>query len=848
MDALKDERFANIAKDPRFHKMPRQERKVKIDKRFEAMFDDKKFNVKYSVDKRGRPINLTSNENLKRFYELSDSDDDDSGDDDSQVLENVITKANKLAGKLTDNKDTDISQKKKETTNNVEAVSKKDKAQIDAVSKKDKAQIDVVSKKDKAQIDVVSKKDKAQIDVVSKKDKAQIDAVSKKDKAQIDAVSKKDKAQIDVVSKKDKAQIDVVSKKRNKQKEKGLGERVNGVGNRLLMKKNSDSVVIEGPDLARGEGNEESSSEEEEENSEEIEEEEEEEEENQDEDIDHCWGEMDRDAPATTAVSSRLAVCNMDWDRVKAMDIYVLLNSFKPPNGIIYSVKIYPSEFGLQRMKEEEQRGPIELAEVKDTKHTHNTEDAEGSSYHEEKLRQYQLNRLKYYYAVVECDSPNTANTIYEECDGMEYECSSTRLDLRFIPQDMTFDQEPKSECKEMPDSSTYKPSQFFTTALAQSKVDLTWDETDRERVSLMMQKFNDIKDLKEDDFQAYLASSSDDEDQYDYKQILGEDDEENEGEEGEEKMIQKYKSLVNEIQEREEKKASKHGDAELEITWEPGLKSTTEDIIKNKQQTKDTTPWLEYLHKNKEKKKKKREEKLAKRKELKSLGSNRAEKHQQAMNVDQAPFSDDELPDDVDLNDPFFSRDMQEGKRKKRKKMKVADTAEPNEKDKREKAELSLLLMDDEVDKHHFKLENLVQEKETKKKKKKREADEAKKSMEADFQVNVTDERFTAVYNSHLFNIDPSAPEFRRTKGMEALIEEKLKRSKSKKAKKTEEGTFQMNDLKRKAGVDMIGPDVSRRKISVDSLDTVSTEQSLATLVKSIKSKTQKFYTKKSK
>lgn len=45
------------------------------------------------------------------------------------------------------------------------------------------------------------------------------------------------------------------------------------------------------------------------------------------------------------------------------------------------------------------------------------------------------------------------------------------------------------------------------------------------------------------------------------------------------------------------------------------------------------------------------------------------------------------------------------------------------------------------------------------------------------DFEINVNDDRFSALYNSHLFNIDPSDPNFKKTKNMEKLIQEKLKR-----------------------------------------------------------------------
>ncbi|GLD67713.1 ESF1 homolog isoform X1, partial [Lates japonicus] len=169
---------------------------------------------------------------------------------------------------------------------------------------------------------------------------------------------------------------------------------------------------------------------------------------------------------------------------------------------------IYPSEFGRERLKVEETQGPLELKALPDD----SEDDTEEERVYREKMRDYQFKRLKYYYAVVECDSTATAAKIYEECDGYEYESSCSVLDLRFVPDEVTFDEEPKDVATDV-NLSSYTPKLFTSSATSTSKVQLTWDETDHDRVAALNRKFNK-DELLQMDFNAYLASSSEEEEE----------------------------------------------------------------------------------------------------------------------------------------------------------------------------------------------------------------------------------------------------------------------------------------------------------------------------------------------
>ena len=46
----------------------------------------------------------------------------------------------------------------------------------------------------------------------------------------------------------------------------------------------------------------------------------------------------------------RFAILDVDWERVRAVDLFVVLQSFAPQGNKLSKVTVYPSDFGLQRM------------------------------------------------------------------------------------------------------------------------------------------------------------------------------------------------------------------------------------------------------------------------------------------------------------------------------------------------------------------------------------------------------------------------------------------------------------------------------------------------------------------
>ncbi|KAI8541104.1 hypothetical protein RHMOL_Rhmol08G0036800 [Rhododendron molle] len=439
----------------------------------------------------------------------------------------------------------------------------------------------------------------------------------------------------------------------------------------------------------------------------------------------------EENVPDIDKETHRLAVVNLDWSHVTAADLFVLLSSFLPKGGQILSVSVYPSEFGLKRMEEEAVRGPVVLFE--DDKEQNESDD-DDDEIDVKKLREYELSRLRYYYAVVECDSIATADYLYKSCDGIEFERSSNKLDLRFIPDSMEFKHPPRDVATEAP--AKYEGLDFQTRALQQSNIHLTWEEDEPQRAKALKRKF-DGDQIAEMELKEFLASDESESD---------EDENDDAMEDGSQKKHKKqdmYRAL---LQSGEDSGTDDEDGQDMEITFNTGLEDISKHALEKKDR-KSETVWEAQLRKRREKK--------------------MARKNSSKYSTDDESSDSDREPKDVDdffVEEPSVKA-SKEGKGKSDKKGKKN---EEKAKEAASVAELELLLADGNGAGASLKGYNLKHKKvegkgkKGRKEKRKREEeipDEGKLPI-----VDHDDPRFSAIFTSPLFALDPTDPQFKRS------------------------------------------------------------------------------------
>ncbi|KAI0132497.1 hypothetical protein BJ170DRAFT_250522 [Xylariales sp. AK1849] len=505
-----------------------------------------------------------------------------------------------------------------------------------------------------------------------------------------------------------------------------------------------------------------------------------------------------RDAQAdveTGEISKRIAIVNLDWDHIKSEDLMALFSSFVPKGGRIERISIFPSEFGKERMQREELEGPpkeifkkdsiatdedseedFDVSDEDDEDEDENIkndliQEGDDQEFNQNSLRSYQIDRLKYYYAVMVCSDEATAEELYKATDGTEYQTSSNFLDLRFCPDDVVFDDEPRDSCDSIP--ADYKPKEFVTEALQHSKVKLTWDihPDDASRRENIKRAFGGSRsEIQENDLKAYLASDSEDEDDQ-----QGNDD----VADGEPKLTKKElaRQRMREALGLGIESASKSSKSapvgEIEVTFA----LDDEDGDKGEQIPADVeeTTVEKYMRKEREKKARKKEKAVAKRDGV------------EGTEPDEEGPADQAEDEDLGFNDPFFTTDepatVSKSAQRKEERLKKRELKEAEAKQKAaQKAQLELLMADDSQDAighlGHFDIKEItrMEKQKFKKSKKKQKAITDRGGLQEGFELDAGD-RFKAAFESHEYAIDPSNPNFKATPGMKQLLEESRKK-----------------------------------------------------------------------
>lgn len=566
-------------------------------------------------------------------------------------------------------------------------------------------------------------------------------------------------------------------------------------------------------------------------------------------------------------VTSRLAVVNLDWDNIRASDLMAVFSSFLPGNGQLQKVTVYPSQFGKERMEQEETEGPpkeifaqssrsekeptennlqddSDFSGLDDQGHDESEQDEvdddrikkamlkedSGIDFDSAKLRRYQLERLRYYYAVLDCSSTAVAQAVYDAVDGTEYLSTANFFDLRYIPDDTDFSEDkPRDECTRIPDG--YRPNEFVTDALQHSKVKLTWDADDGARKEAQKRAFaRSRKDINEDDLKVYLGSDSSDDDEDDatgevnaaLEPVIVDATSENNPVDkvipdadtaltkplskkaAERQRMRALLGLDPDPAPRKSRKARDEDGApvvgDMQITFTSGFSTTADgqqtqsggSVFENAPEPEETTA-EKYVRRERERKARRREKAKVKR----AGGDNNGDTVVDSTGIKDSPVVDKDTnrkggeekeadPTLTGFDDPFFASDPDNQPSKTSKTISKSNLKSQPLHHRRTSASDS----DTHPKPNTNTNPNDKKNKKRNKSKSKRKnhppspsppptptQSSAQAASAHSFTLNPTDARFTAVHDSADYAIDPSHPRYQDTAGMRALLAERARR-----------------------------------------------------------------------
>ncbi|WVQ67813.1 uncharacterized protein L199_006018 [Kwoniella botswanensis] len=652
--------------------------------------------------------------------------------------------------------------------------------------------------------------------------------------------------------------------------------------------------------------------------------------------------------------TKRIAAVNLDWDNLQARDLFSVFNSFLKNAGAngtgssskdddlgkLLSVKIYPSEFGKQRMEKEEQEGPgggIFVSKHKDSKkkrkgpkeaivpksraeeseeESEGEEDDEDESEFEfdegedeepseaegekddddedaqpersndrpreeidgleiisdvesdagsedidmDQLRQYQLERLRYFYAIATFSTVAAAEHVMNECNGTEFERTANIMDLSYVPEEMDFaDDEIRDEANK--EAKGYKGNDFVTDALRHSKVKLTWDQDDPNRVKMTRRTLT-REEIEEQDFNNLVAGSgseaslsSEDEDEGDQEDEGAKATKKGKGK-GKDKKSKKERteklrnlllagndedgdiwgkagtSFADMIEEPKNK--GKKKESEMEITFKPALSTG----LGGQEVDEENMTTLERYQMRMKEKKNRKKEKMELKRATKALNNDEDDDSEKGEGKEQgqddffgSDSGDEDEEDDQDVGVEFEKpKSNSIGKCKLNGKDKTQHKSKSTNDDEDEE-DVSALVGTSSKPDTNFSMKDIIKsEKDSKKRRRRRGTKKAEQAGEEEkelgpegWKINVSDPRFKAIHEDAEFAIDPSNPHYTKTKAMQDLLSHRSKIRQNKKYSENDEGRSSASGVK-------------RTLLGEGNEDNGGNEKDLSQLVKSVK------------